>query len=645
MKSQVDMLLSIALELLNEAQGACAYQGDEAERDRSRLVALSESRGMALFTLDLPSLDGVLTSALEAGILSASGLLTKRRSKADPRPTFLHGLWSLVFDISGSLIVEADPNAILMLRQIFCLGKRIELECSPARLTATLEKYHAIESEIVPPILYWDGDDLGTSEFDLSFSNSFGLTEPVPLLECGEGYTGDETHWYIQELLRRLDFTSRAVSAQVGVFNPISGEDGPVAGRFRHGPGAVADLRAGGFKYQFPNWPRKLDQMFPYDWCGSHTLTPEAFPSEHEPPSKLIAVPKTAKGPRLIAAEPTAHQWCQQKVGTWLAERFRTSLVGWFIDLADQTLSQEMVRAASISGDLATLDLSDASDRLSCRHVESLLRGNRTLLESVHAVRTRWVVDRVQLGRPTTFLKIKKFAAQGSALTFPVQSLFFLSCCLAACGVTCLEDMKGLRGKVRVYGDDLIVPKYAYAGLKLLLTHLGLKVNEQKSFCYGGFRESCGMDCYKGHDVTPLRPRSLVPDTPEHCQGLIDTSNNFYLRGFWRISQLLDSTLAECGYHLPLAPVDSGVPSLVSFVKPPAPSRKRWNKRLQRWEILLHGIVKPERRTRQDVSATLLQYFTECPDPDKPWSSGVARDRVATFAARWVDGGPFDCVK
>jgi hypothetical protein len=374
---------------------------------------------------------------------------------------------------------------------------------------------------------------------------------------------------------------------------------------------------------------------------------PETFPSEHEPPSKLSAVPKTAKGPRLIAAEPVAHQWCQQKVGTWLASRFNATQIGWFIDLGDQTLSQEMVRESSISGELTTLDLSDASDRLSCRHIESLLRGNRSLLEAVHAVRTRWVVDRVQSGQPATFLKIKKFAAQGSALTFPMQSLFFLACGLAACGVTCLEDLSHLKGKVRVYGDDIIVPKYAHEGMKLLLSHLGLKVNVEKSFSSGDFREACGMDCWRGYDVTPLKPKSLIPDTPEHIQGLIDTSNNFYRRGFWRISQLLDSTIAEGGYHLPLVHVSSGVPSLVSFVRPDGSSlAKRWNKRFQRWEVKLSRIVKPAKSLRQDVSATLLQYFTECPEPiffllKESWVSGVARYRVATFATRWVDGGPF----
>lgn len=654
MKSHEDMLLSIALELLEEARVACVYQSDEVERDRARLVALSIARGLALFTLDLPSLDSQLTSSLDARQLSASGPLTGRRSKTDPRPTFLWGLWSLVFDITGCLIEEADPNAILMLRQIFCLGKRIELECSPARLEATLENYHAIESEIVPPLLYWDGDDLGSSSRDLRFSNSFGHPESNPLFCYREGDTDPESTWFVQELLRRLDFTSQAVSALVGAFNPIAGEKTHADGRFKHGPGAVADQGEGAFKYSFPNWPRKLGYTFPFDWCGSHTLTPETFPSEHEPPSKLLAVPKTAKGPRLIAAEPVAHQWCQQKVGTWLAGRFNATQIGWFIDLSDQKLSQEMVREASISGDLTTLDLSDASDRLSCRHVESLLRGNRSLLEAVHAVRTRWVVDRVT-GKTARFLKIKKFAAQGSALTFPMQSLFFLACCLAACGVSCLDDLERLKGKVRVFGDDLIVPKYAHAGVKLLLTHLGLKVNVAKSFCDGNFRESCGMDCWKGHDVTPLKPKSLIPDTPEHSQGLIDTSNNFYLRGFWRISQLLDSTMAEARFELPLARVNSGVPSLVSFVVPPVDTfRKRWHKALQRWEIRLSCLNRQGGRTKQDESATLLQYFTEapkpferwtpgCPEPVK-WSSGVARNRTARFAARWVDGGPFGLV-
>lgn len=634
MKSQGSMLLSIAESILYDSILACDHQEREVVKDINRLSVGFRTRGQAFFLLDLPLLDAVLTSALESGTLSASGPLTGRRSKADCRPRFLHGLWSRVFDHSGSLKENADPNAIFFIRSIVCLGKKIAADCSPNRVKAVLEDYHAIESEILPPVLDWTSDCIGDFRPDISFVASFGGHDEGGRLFREANPSHNRTD--LTTTLGVLDRVCRVLSLSFGEFNPITGEEDSRGGRFKHGPGAVADLGKGGFKYSFPTWPQKLENLFPYDWCGSHSIDVGEVPSAHEPPSRLIAVPKTAKGPRLIASEPTSHQWCQQKVLTWIIGQMETSILGEFIDLKAQEASQKLVRSASIHRDLSTLDLSSASDRVSCRHVEALFRSNHSLLRACHASRTRWVSD--TMSEPPIFLKIKKFAAMGSALTFPVQSIFFLACCLASCDADTEKKMKNLVGKVRVYGDDLIVPTYAYARLTSLLHHLGLKVNVAKSFSQGYFRESCGLDCFKGHDVTPVKPKTLVADTPERCQSLVDTVNNLHKKGLWQASARLESTLRTRGFLLPVVGPDSGVAGLVSFCGPDVSSLQvKYNRDLQKVFVRMHSLRKSTVRETQHVSATLTQYFTENPDPDIIWKSGVARNRVATFAPRWVD--------
>jgi hypothetical protein len=57
---------------------------------------------------------------------------------------------------------------------------------------------------------------------------------------------------------------------------------------------------------------------------------------------------------------------------------------------------------------------------------------------------------------------------------------------------------------VSVYGDDIIIPTYAYEHLIQLLTALGFVINRDKSFGTGAFRESCGADYYYGINVRPF---------------------------------------------------------------------------------------------------------------------------------------------
>jgi hypothetical protein len=124
MKSQLNILLSVAYGYLIDARMACVYQEIELSRDYAALRLGSRTRGLAFFTLDLPSLDSLLLAGLASGKLSTSGPLSRRRSKADHRPKFLWPLWSRVFDSTGCLLENACPNAIFFLRCISCLGKK-----------------------------------------------------------------------------------------------------------------------------------------------------------------------------------------------------------------------------------------------------------------------------------------------------------------------------------------------------------------------------------------------------------------------------------------------------------------------------------------------------------------------------------------
>jgi hypothetical protein len=131
-----------------------------------------------------------------------------------------------------------------------------------------------------------------------------------------------------------------------------------------------------------------------------------------------------------------------------------------------------MVLQASLDRKLATVDLSDASDRLSCWTVERVFRCNPSILTALHAARTRYLFDEVSfrtLKKDKNFLSLRKFASQGTAVTFPVMSLVMLIIALAASwGDTEPIDWRGIwkrKRQVRVFGDDIILPAHGYGRL------------------------------------------------------------------------------------------------------------------------------------------------------------------------------------
>lgn len=625
MKSQLSDLLKIWCAASLDAAHLCATSLSEHARDCERVRMNIETRGLGFLVLDLPSLDTLLTTLLEDGSVRFEGPLTGRRSKTDSRPRFLWSHWERVCDDKGCLLSEPDVDSIAALRQLSCFFKKLEVQCSSTRIENAIKDYYAIESNITPARLNWLADhiDLNTST---TFASGFefvyeeGLfNRPDPRERLG-----------FERFLQRLDKVAGILVSELGVFDSMS-EDSRETGFFKHGPGAVSNRRASEYKYAFPYWSDKLEGLFPFDWCSGATLG--AYPpSKVEKPSALLTVPKTAKAPRLIAAEPVEHQWCQQKVKTWLDYAMKHSLVGRFFDPSNQALSQALVASASHNQLLSTLDLSSASDRVSCRHVEALFNANKTLLAAVHATRTRWIEDRVTTRDK---LALRKFASMGSALTFPVQSIFFLSVALASAGAQCKRSIKRLVGKVRVFGDDIILPSYAYNDCVKHLGDLGLKVNRNKSFSKGLFRESCGADCWGGFDVTPVKPKHVDADTPVGIQGLLDLANNLHLKGWWKAGEVVIGMLPP-RFKRNVFRIGSGVPGLVSFAGERVGPLK-WDSNLHRWYTPQPVVVKLQERVVQDNSFALREFLTSPYSAVRPRVTGTKRIGVAKIATSRVE--------
>lgn len=234
-------------------------------------------------------------------------------------------------------------------------------------------------------------------------------------------------------------------------------------------------------------------------WLGSG----DYLDYEVVPGNVLFTVPKKTDIDRVACKEPDINMFVQKGVGTY----FRRCLRKANIDLNDQSKNRSLARRGSLEGDLATLDLSSASDTIARELVSQLLPACWfTLLDSVRSPVT--IIDGTEHVN-------EMFSSMGNGFTFELESLLFYSIARTVAYFT------GTRGVVSVYGDDIICPVQVAPILTDVLAYLGFEVNTKKSFWSGPFRESCGGHYHNGFDITPFYLRAPL----ERLVDVIDIAN------------------------------------------------------------------------------------------------------------------------
>ncbi|UJQ85871.1 MAG: putative replicase protein [Lipwuvirus nemorishabitans] len=640
--SYADYLLGVYQAILSDLSDSFPFLRRDAERDYSRLVSLVNTRGLAYLTLDLVQAAKHFDSCLANELLvpyKMAGFRPWKKGHVVPR--LFKGLHQQLFHEGGELRVDCDPLLIKYLRQLLMLAKKTKLECTDVRKWQAISDFFAIESQL-PRSPEWDFDrPIWTPPACLDFRDLHRdpdrLVLAVSTAETEEGIT-------TSDLAEKIFMSFRQISSQLGVFRADSW-------RPRHGPGAVSDQVFGGSKYEFPSWPDKLDAVFPLAdfgfpnyraWMDFVSEKGSRF-SKNEYPSKLILVPKTMKSPRLIASEPISHQWCQQSILDFISHRIDHTFIGKFIHLRDQTYNARAAIQASHDQKLVTIDLSSASDYVSTVLVEHLFGSNTSILDALHACRTRWVENSVDVKQPK-FHKLRKFACMGSACTFPVQSLLFLGIALGSTLYArnlrpTLENIKALEGEVLVFGDDIVVPTDAAKQVIVALGLCGFVINKAKTFCTGKFRESCGSEAYDGHLVTPTyvlkQPSHLKPDS---VLSALESGNNFVKNGLFTAGKYIHDQLRKLGYAFLSVDPESGVTGMVTpFYPDNSEFKTRYNRCSQRVEKFVHQPMARNKRLPDRGDSCLLQYFTEAPLASTPWRAGFQAKRPSVYLRRrWV---------
>lgn len=250
--------------------------------------------------------------------------------------------------------------------------------------------------------------------------------------------------------------------------------------------------------------------------------------------NEIIFVPKNAKTDRVIAIEPSLNGYIQKGFGRYIRKRLRER-VG--IDLKDQTINQSLAQYGSRTGELATIDLSMASDTIAKELVRELLPMEWFELLSS----SRCEQGTVKMTGETVWFQ--KFSSMGNAYTFELESMIFYALAKA-----CEEHVggraagTGLRS-VSVFGDDLIVPVDSVPILLEVLNYCGFTVNESKSYDSGPFRESCGKDFFRGTNVRPF----FLKERIDNVEALYRVANGIRRYAHRRLGYLAcDARFAQC---------------------------------------------------------------------------------------------------
>lgn len=438
--------------------------------------------------------------------------------------------------------------------------------------------------------------------------------------------------------LRNLPFA--AIFMQLGqIFFRGYSLDGLATGdpafRFAHGPGAVAER----YTFDGKGWVFATDDASydaisevyfrtPFEensWRGRY----HSFAKLGAKSSRVVAVPKDYRGPRIIAAEPALHTYVQKGVDSHLRRFLGRSVLGRAIQLNDQSVNAALALEGSRKGAYATIDLSDASDTVRLEHLRLLLVFRKDLLEWFELLRTPSVTVGDKLVTLTTLFPM------GSALCFPVESIIFTLVALSAVWqdlpftgkssptralmVRALDELE-----LHVYGDDIVVrTKYARS-IVAGLTAAGFLVNEAKCCLSGSFRESCGVDAYLGYDVTPLRPRLLPGASRMQLSSYCEQIQNFLGRGYFKTAiAILRHAQEALGVLIPIAvegqPTEGLIVSRELFFLCQRKANVRFNKKTFSWNTYLpkaQALAVGDPNSYRRLMDALVKITTEEPQTE-----------------------------
>jgi len=524
-------LMMLWEKVANELATRCSTS---ATLDIKYVQCRMEDEGLSFLTMTLPTFGKDFQQSLDLG--KVDRCLFQGFSWRGGLPKFLSGFLGLVFHPSTSVLLD-EPNveAIYAIRQLTLMFGKILIPCTPERESAAFDSFVECEQDVRRS---WTTLNSSLKDEFLRVSGTlFGM------------------------MFSNLDRQIR---------------DGDILPK--HGPGNVAEKYSSNEKYYRSMWTRRLEHIFP---SGDYIVPNSRFWREleqvdilepgSEAPVRVVSVPKTQEAPRIIAIEPTAMQYAQQGLlHAFLRNLRKDYILSKMIGIDDQEPNRLMAQQGASNGSLATLDLSEASDRVSNQHVRLLVRNHATLRAALDATRSR-KADIPGYG----VKRLAKYASMGSAMCFPVEASVFLT--LIFMGISHelntpvdREMINSFLGRVRVFGDDIIIPVDYVQPVIAVFESFGLVVNRHKSFWTGRFRESCGREYYGSDDVSIVKVRNLFPTDRKQATeviSIVSLRNQLYKAGLWQTTKWLDSVIVGILKYFPTVHESSPVLGRHTFLE------------------------------------------------------------------------------
>jgi hypothetical protein len=566
---------------LEEAGELCDVR---THRDAAYAAARIGTEGLSFLTITLPAFEKDLLTAIQSEQVT-SNLWTGFRSRGG-LPAFLSGFLQSLFDSTGKMRQDAPSSVLRAVRQVLLLASKIELETTEHRRKAAAQSYLDTDAGI---------ESTGPKD-------EFLRAVRTHL----DGFLSDvESRLYREEWFPR------------------------------HSSGQLATRESYNSRYGFLTWTERLHEVLPY-WSDmglsfrqQSELSVHVLPRSEEPPVRVAFVPKTMKTPRVIAMEPSWIQFVQQGLLRLLTDTLQEPQHRAIYDgfwWKDQEPNRRLAYEGSVTGKLVTLDLSEASDRVSLSLVKTLLSDHKFLLRAVLAARSERSV--LPDGRSIT---LKKFASMGSALCFPIESMVFYTICQVA-----VRRLGLTNATIRVFGDDIIVDSEAANTVIGLLEAFGLKVNTRKSFTAGRFRESCGADWFKGENVGVIKLRHPLPDH-QHQHDLVRSGvafhNLLYEAGWFatadKARRLMKPAIPRYLYTSP----GSAASAFWSWERTPI---QRSHPRLQSMQHLAYVFSDVKPKDPASGEAALRKFSIPHPDRMRDHLERDGRSRCVNTNIGWV---------
>lgn len=572
--------------------------------DQQKLAKRFAREGISLLTKTLPRLGKALDRALTGEVqLDSTGW---RKPPGSKLPRFLGGLFQNIFSHDGWILPTPCVKSIKTLRQVLLVFHKYKLPYSSDQ-----------EHEVLAAFQRTD-DDLAKHSSTCVNSDT-----------CGVKTTGCSASFCHQGSgLGARDYNKLICKAQ-GLLSELFLEFDERDIYPGHGPGSVSTSEKGPDKYHWTCVSPRITQSYPLDEyfyssvgavCDSYSTDLQKIRLE-EQSAKVILVPKDSRGPRLISEEPLAFQWIQQGLHRAIVRHVELHpLTRWNVHFTDQQPNQfgallgsrryksnpvpnvpAVFRKVRLGcGSYATLDLKEASDRVSVGLVQ-LLFPERLVKPLMNC---RSLSTKLPNGK---IVKLNKFAPMGSALCFPTMALTIWA--ILAAGASDADA----RESILVYGDDIIVKAAEAENAIKQLESFGLKVNRDKSCTRGFFRESCGVDACEGVNVTPVKLKTVWESSrrPDVYTSWIEYSNSFFDGQYYLTAGLIASWLRKIYGSIP--DYEKDLPSTSLKVMPDEKPvwRTRWNAEYQKSQRLIWAVHTPSFECEIDGWSMLLRYFTE----------------------------------